>query len=141
MEYKNWKFLDLSVSWNSWINNKFNTDKAHIFIYIYSYYHSSLLPNNICIQLFESFSFPPYFLKNSITSSFLITSFCNIVVIYHISMLFHLISFRDVCFLAASTEVRVCPTGKNKHIHARVSFLGPETDVILKWVRDSKFSS
>ena len=103
-----------------------------IYSFIYTHYHSSLLPNNICIQLFESFSFPPYFLKNSITSSFLITSFCNIVVIYHISMLFHLISFRDVCFLAASTEVRVCPTGKNKHIHARVSFLGPETDVILK---------
>ena len=112
-------------------------------IYSFIYTHiiiQAFFPIIYVFNYLNHFLFHRIFKKNSITSSFR-TTFCNIVMIYHISMLFHLISFRDVCFLAASMEVRVCPTGKNKHIHARVSFLGPETDVIFKWVRDSKFSS
>ena len=47
---------------------------------------------------------------------------------------FFLIIIRDVCPRAASMEVLVRLTRKNKYFHARVNHFGLETDVKLDWV-------
>jgi len=48
--------------------------------------------------------------------------------------IFFLLLIRDVCLGAASMEVLVRLTRKNKLFHARVNHFGLETDVKLDWV-------